>query len=66
MGIAGEVIEHLFGSAERSLGIDDPGNGAQRPQGDGERRSPGQARQGAEKPELARIERRLKAGQGRR
>src|SRR5712692_7068967 len=35
MGIAGEIIEHLLGSAERSLGIDDPGNG---PQAAGRRR----------------------------
>src|SRR5437762_1853906 len=40
MGIAGEVIEYLFGSAERPLGIDDPGNGPQRPQAAGERVSP--------------------------
>src|SRR5207245_1422154 len=63
MGIAGEIIEHLLGSAERSLGIDDPANGAQLPQGDSEHFSRGQARQTAEKPELARIERRLEAGQ---
>src|SRR5438105_14555893 len=31
MGIPAEIIENLLGSAERSLGVDDPANGAQRP-----------------------------------
>ena len=30
MGIAAEIVEHLLGSAERALGIDHPGNAAQR------------------------------------
>jgi hypothetical protein len=63
MGIAGEMIEHLLGSAERSLGIDDPGSGAQLPQAGSEQSSRGQACQSAEKPELVCIERRLEAGQ---
>src|SRR3954447_18188579 len=29
MGIPAEIIEHLLGSAERSLDVDDPANGAQ-------------------------------------
>ena len=63
VGVAGKVIEHLLGSAERSPGIDDPGNGVQRPQPGGEHGGLFQARQSAEKPELARIECCLKAGQ---
>src|SRR6266851_20285 len=63
MGVAGEIGEHLFGAAERSLGMDDPGNGPQRSQAGGEQGWLAQARQTVEKPELARIERRLEAGQ---
>src|SRR6266850_598221 len=62
-GIAAEIIEHLLGSAERSLGVDDPANGAQRPQPSSEYGWRGQARQIAKEPELAGIERRLEAGQ---
>ena len=63
MGIAAEIIQHLLGSAERSLGVDDPANAAQRPQPGSEHGWRGQARQIAKEPELARIERRLEAGQ---
>src|SRR5207302_1342767 len=63
MGIAAEIIEHLLGSAERSLGVDDPANGAQGPQPGSEHGWRGQARQIAKEPELTRIERRLEAGQ---
>src|SRR5271168_2800523 len=63
MGIATEIIEDLLGSAERSLGIDHPANGAQRPQPGSEHGWRGQAAQIAEEPELAGIERRLEAGQ---
>src|SRR5438270_7232278 len=63
MGIAAEIIEHLLGSAERALGVDDPANGAQRPQPGSEGGGRGQARQIAKEPELAHIERRLQAGQ---
>ena len=59
MGIATEIIENLLGSAERSLGIDHPANGAQRPQAGGEDGWRGQAGQIAEEPELAGIECRL-------
>src|SRR5438067_12928979 len=63
MGIAAEIIEHLLGSAERALGVDDPANGAQRPQPGSEHGWRGQARQIAKEAEFARIERRLEAGQ---
>jgi len=63
MGIAAEIIEHLLGSAERALGVDDPANGAQRPQAGSEGGGRGQAGQIAEEPELTRLERRLEAGQ---
>src|SRR4051794_37639888 len=63
MGIATEIIENPLGSAERSLGIDHPTNGAQRAQAGGEDGWRGQAGQIAEEPEVAGIERRLEAGQ---
>jgi hypothetical protein len=63
MGIATEIIENPLGSAERSLGIDHPTNGAQPPQAGGEDGWRGQAGQIAEEPEVAGIERRLEAGQ---
>ena len=63
MGIAAEIIEHLLGSAERSLGVDDPANGAQRPQAGSEDFGRRQAGQIAKKLELARIVSRLEAGQ---
>src|SRR5207302_8028003 len=63
MDIPAEIIEHLLGSAKRSLGVDDPANGTQRPQPGSEHGWRGQARQIAKEPELARIERRLEAGQ---
>src|SRR5690349_3157459 len=63
MSIAAEIIEHLLGSAERALGVDNPANGTQRPQTGSEGGRPGQARQIAKEAELAHIERRLQAGQ---
>ena len=63
MGIAAEIIKHLLGSAERSLGVDDPANGAQRPQAGSEDFGRRQAGQIAKKLELARIVSRLEAGQ---
>ena len=63
MGVAAEIIEHLLGSAERALGVDDPANGAQRPQPDSEGGWRSQACQIAKEAELARLESRLEAGQ---
>jgi hypothetical protein len=62
MGIAAEIIEHLLGSAERALGVDDPANCAQRPQPGSEGGWRGQVRQIAKEPELARLEGHLEAG----
>src|SRR6516165_6331512 len=63
MGISAEILEHLLGSAERSLGVDDPRSGAQRSQAGSEHGRPDQARQIAKEAELAGIECRVKAGQ---
>src|SRR5437773_6416243 len=56
MGIAAEIIEHLLGSAERELGVDNLANGAQRPQPGSEGGWRGQSRQFAKEPELALID----------
>ena len=53
MGVAGEIGEHAFGSAERRLGVDDERALSQRAQTIGESGSFGKRREIAEEAEFA-------------
>src|SRR5512139_2410143 len=61
MGVAPQIVEHLLRSGERTFGIDDPFEIAQRRQMAGERRRFAQAGESAEELQLAALERRLQA-----